>query len=174
MRLAVANSDGSFKWSQPLHVVARDGSRLVCEWRIGDEVAEPGQTLIQPATTRVVYWTDRWYNVIHNSEPMYDRVWYCNIATPALVTGDVLSYTDLDLDVAITTDGAVQVLDEDEFAINQAAHGHAASVTTAARDGLAEVLELIRRREFPFEYRDLTTPYDPVRRPAAVSAGPDA
>jgi protein associated with RNAse G/E len=162
MRLDVTNSDGSFKWSQPLHVIERLGSRLVCEWRVGDEVTEPAQALIQPSTTRVIYWTDRWYNVIHNSEPMYDRVWYCNVATPAVVSDDALSYTDLDLDVAIATDGQVAVLDEDEFAVNQTAHGHAAAVTTAARAAVAEILGLIQRREFPFDYDDLTRPYTPV------------
>ncbi len=170
MRLDVANSDGSPKWSQPLHVIQRDGSRLVCEWRVGDRVTGFDEELIQPSTTRVVYWTDRWYNVIHNSVPMYDRLWYCNVATPAAISGDVLSYTDLDLDVAITTDGAVAVLDEDEFAVNQAAHGHSAAVAAAARAGLAELLELIRHRRFPFCYDDLTTPYVPL----GVAASPSA
>lgn len=161
LTLEVSRSDGSFKWSQPLHVLERRGPMVVGEWREGDEVIEGSEKLIQPATARLVLWTDRWYNVIHNSVPMYDRVWYCNIATPAVLEGDALRYTDMGLDIAVTTDGEVQVLDEDEFASNQARHGHHESVTHAARQGLAAALDLISRREFPFTDADLTTLYRP-------------
>jgi len=161
LALEVARSDGSFKWSQPLHVLERRGAMIVGEWRVGDEVIEGSKTLIQPATACIVLWTDRWYNVIHNSVPMYDRVWYCNVATPAVLDGDTLRYTDMDLDIAVTTDGEVQVLDEDEFDTNQARYGYPEPVTRAAREGLAEALDLIRRRVFPFAHADLTTLYIP-------------
>ncbi len=161
LTLEVFRSDGSFKWRQPLHVLERRGTMVVGEWREGDEVIEGSEKLIQPATAQIVLWTDRWYNVIHNSVPMYDRVWYCNVATPAILEGDTLRYTDMDLDIAVTTDGEVQVLDEDEFATNQARFGYHESVTHSARQGLASALDLIRRRKFPFTDADLTTLYRP-------------
>ena len=135
---------------------------IVGEWRAGDEVIWGDETLIQPSTTRFVVWTDRWYDVIHNSEPMHDRVWYCNIVTPAVLDGDTIRHTDLDLDVAVTPAGAVHVLDEDEFVANQARYDYSESVTRAARGALADVLDLIGRREFPFDCADLATPYRPV------------
>jgi protein associated with RNAse G/E len=162
LTLEVSRSDGSFKWRQPLHIIERIGTMIVGEWRVGDEVVESDHVLTQPATTRYVVWTDRWYDVIHNSVPMYGRIWYCNIATPAVLDGGVIRHTDLDLDVAVTTAGEIQVLDEDEFVANQARHGHAESTTRAARAALVELLDSIARREFPFDHPDLTSPYRPV------------
>ncbi len=54
------------------------------------------------------------------------------------------------------------MLDEDEFVANQRRYDHPESTTRGARRGLAQVLDMIHRREFPFDYADLTTPYTPV------------
>jgi hypothetical protein len=42
--------------------------------------------------------------------------WYCNIVRPAHITGEHVSTDDLALDLFVAPDGAVTVLDEDEFA----------------------------------------------------------
>jgi hypothetical protein len=64
------------------------------------------------------YYTDRWYNIfeIHARENDQVRGWYCNIARPARLAGDTLSYIDLALDLLVFPDGRQIILDEDEFA----------------------------------------------------------
>lgn len=44
---------------------------------------------------------------------------YVDIATPVRRTADLIEFVDLDLDVERLGDGAVCVLDEDEFALNR-------------------------------------------------------
>jgi hypothetical protein len=63
------------------------------------------------------YYTDRWYNIfeIHAREDDRVRGWYCNIAWPARIEGDTISYIDLALDLLVFPDGRQLVLDEDEF-----------------------------------------------------------
>lgn len=63
------------------------------------------------------YYTDRWYNIfeIHACEDDHLRGWYCNVAHPAVVAGDHLSYVDLALDLLVFPNGRQMVLDEDEF-----------------------------------------------------------
>ncbi len=63
------------------------------------------------------YYTDRWYNVfeIHARDDDHLRGWYCNIACPAVIDGDAISYIDLALDLLVFPDGRQIVLDLEEF-----------------------------------------------------------
>lgn len=63
------------------------------------------------------YYTNRWYNVfeIFAREDGRLRGWYCNVAQPAQVNGNTVSYVDLALDLLVFPDGRQLVLDEDEF-----------------------------------------------------------
>ena len=63
------------------------------------------------------YYMQRWYNVyeIHSREDDQLRGWYFNIARPAEITGNTLSWVDLALDLLVFPDGRQVVLDEDEF-----------------------------------------------------------
>lgn len=65
------------------------------------------------------FYTDRWYNVFRIEDVDDGRLkgWYCNIGRPAeQVDAATIAYDDLALDVFVAPDGAVLVLDEDEFA----------------------------------------------------------
>jgi len=64
-----------------------------------------------------LYFSDRWYNIyeIYHKENGELKGWYCNIAEPAMITKEGVSFVDLALDVLVFPDGKLQVLDEDEF-----------------------------------------------------------
>ncbi len=90
------------------------------------------------------YFTDRWYNIF----AIYDRQdgrlkgWYCNISYPAEVSGGVVSFVDLALDLLVYPDGRQLVLDEDEFdALNLPAE-----TQQQARDALAELRQHFKNR----------------------------
>lgn len=53
---------------------------------------------------------------------------YVNIGTPPEWDGDRIYQVDLDLDVVLTPDGSIQVLDEDDFALNQVRYGYPADL----------------------------------------------
>jgi uncharacterized protein len=63
------------------------------------------------------YYADRWYNIyeIYHKENGDLKGWYCNIAEPAVITNEGVSFVDLALDVLVFPYGKLQVLDEDEF-----------------------------------------------------------
>ena len=63
------------------------------------------------------FYADRWYNVfaIYDREDGMLKGWYCNIAKPAVIEADSVSYVDLALDLWVAPDGTQTVLDEDEF-----------------------------------------------------------
>lgn len=62
------------------------------------------------------FWADRYYNVYHWVSPVRRTIgMYFNIADETRITGDVLAWRDLIVDIILTPDGRVQVLDEDEL-----------------------------------------------------------
>jgi protein associated with RNAse G/E len=106
-------------WQYPARLLARDDHSLRLEGffnrddtLVGDAVFKRGDRLVE------TFYSDRWYNVF----AVYDRDdgalkgWYCNVTRPATITDTAVSSDDLALDVWVSPDGAVTVLDEEEFA----------------------------------------------------------
>jgi hypothetical protein len=94
------------------------------------------------------YFTNRWYSIFEISSVAGAlKGWYCNIAEPAEITGSVIAYRDLLLDLWVAPDGSALVLDEDEFA---AESGLSPETRTAAEDALAELQRRVAERAPPF------------------------
>ena len=64
------------------------------------------------------YYSERWYNVfeLYDVDDGQHKGWYCNITRPASISEDLIRADDLALDVFVTPEGEITVLDEDEFA----------------------------------------------------------
>jgi uncharacterized protein len=95
------------------------------------------------------FYSDRWYNIFEMHDRDDDRLtgWYCNVTRPAVLGPDVITADDLALDVFVAPDGAVTVLDEDEFA----ALPLDADTRACARHALAEIRQRIETRQPPFD-----------------------
>jgi len=98
-------------------------------------------------------WTERffpgrWYNIfeIHSSDGRLQG-WYCNIARPPRITAKEVAAEDLALDLWVATDGATQVLDEDEFA----ALPISPQEREAALNALAELRAMVSQKTPPFD-----------------------
>ena len=135
-------------WRYPARVLARDDHSICLEGffnrddtPVADSVFKRGDRLVE------TFYSDRWYNVF----AVYDRDdgalkgWYCNVTGPATTTGDPASGDDLALDVWVSPDGAVTVLDEDEFAALELSDNE----REAARQALQELGELAQNGRLP-------------------------
>jgi protein associated with RNAse G/E len=97
------------------------------------------------------YWLDRWYNIFRFSEPSGKLLsHYCNINAPPTFDGRVLSYVDLDIDVLVQPDFSYEILDLDDFEQNAMRYGYPVEIQHNARHAVAELIELIGARAFPF------------------------
>ena len=66
--------------------------------------------------TFAYYWTDRPYNVYHWMFPDGQTLaYYFNLSGPAHIAGDQVVWEDLEVDVLVTPDHRIQVLDEDRL-----------------------------------------------------------
>ena len=131
----------------------RAGTLILLDAVFDEEIRHPLLGTITHGTlSREFYWTDRWYSIFRFEEPTGGlRNFYCNVNTPPTFDGRILSYTDLDIDLLVAPDFSYQVLDEDEFEANAARYGYTTEIRARARRAVAELVELITRRELPFD-----------------------
>jgi uncharacterized protein len=95
------------------------------------------------------YYLDRWYNVFHIADPTGRlKGWYCNVAQPATLSEAGLAFVDLCLDLFVHPDGAMAVLDEDEFAVAEAS-AHCDDDPVQARAALEVLIRLAREGQLP-------------------------
>lgn len=125
------------------------GVRLEAHWTrptlpLGYTTFETGDRFIE------WYYTDRWYNVfeIHGTDGTL-KGWYCNVAEPATIAGNVIACRDLLLDLWVSPDGSMLVLDEDEFAADTELD---AETCAAALRALEELQRMVRASEAPFSH----------------------
>lgn len=112
------NFAGQETWRYHGHLVERGDHYIMLEANFDRETVNfYGLILGTGDTFREVYYDDRWYNVFEIHEKTTNKLkgWYCNIAFPANLQGDVVSYKDLELDLLVFPDGTQVVLDEAQF-----------------------------------------------------------
>lgn len=117
------------------------------------------QTKIQEADGKE--WTSRipgvsffipgqWYNVVALLEEQGVR-YYCNIASPPYVAGQVLTYIDYDLDVILLPNGDVHIVDQEEYERHRVNYHYSETVEKKVKLGLDALLKRIADRKAPFD-----------------------
>ena len=97
-----------------------------------------------------MYFTDRWYNVLHFLEHGINRyLWYANISTPATFDGTTLKWIDLDIDVCCHLDGSIETLDCDEFQEHRLKMDYPNDLVERALAAHDEVIQLAKIRRPP-------------------------
>jgi hypothetical protein len=124
-----------------------NGVRLDAAWTrptlpLGYTTFETGDRFIE------WHYTDRWYNIlqIHGADGTL-KGWYCNVATPAVITEDTIASRDLFLDLWVAPDGRTLTLDDEEFAADTTLDAPTRAAALAAMD---ELRRLVEERAFPF------------------------
>lgn len=98
-------------------------------------------------------WTEyhfakQWYNIFEIcAGDGRLKGWYCNITRPARITANSVEAEDLALDLWVGPDGAMQVLDEDEFA----ALPLSSEERQAAQDALTKLKAMVLQKVSPFD-----------------------
>lgn len=148
--------DGTLLATWTGEVVARHPEVLVLRacwsgppyYGLGAVSFEPGDCFTE------YFYFSRWYAIWRVTQPSARggrlKCWYCNVQTPAELTGDVLRFRDMVLDLLVLPDGTTQVLDREEFErLRQTTFDpYSARQAEAA---LAELEAMVRRGAPPFE-----------------------
>ncbi|HKZ21531.1 MAG TPA: DUF402 domain-containing protein [Acidimicrobiia bacterium] len=89
-----------------------------------------------------------WVAEFYWNHPSYEV--YVNISTPVDRDGDRLTSIDLDLDVIRRLDGAVEILDEDEFLTHSVRYEYPPALVGSARRAAERAREALLRGDEPF------------------------
>jgi protein associated with RNAse G/E len=94
------------------------------------------------------FYSDRWYNIFEMHDVDDDHLvgWYCNITRPALLGTDVIEADDLALDIFVSPEGQITLLDQDEFAALPLDD----STRSQAERALTDLIALIQECQPPF------------------------
>jgi hypothetical protein len=147
--------DGSIHRNWTAELIEFSGALIVLDGVFDRDINHSSLGLIKSGTRSIeYYWLDRWYNVFRFIETDGAlRNYYCNVNVPPNFEGNTLSYIDLDLDILVAPDLKYSLLDEYEFEINQARFNYASEVRIKARESIEELISLIEKREFPFDFQ---------------------
>lgn len=100
-------------------------------------------TLPTGTVTVAYYWADRPYNVYHWIAPSGDTLaYYFNLSGPVRIADSRVEWEDLAVDVLVTPDQRVRVLDEDQ--IPETAAGRAPEIARARERVLREWGPVVR------------------------------
>jgi protein associated with RNAse G/E len=154
VRVCARKFDGRLHREWQANLLAQVDSLICVEGVFEEEIRHPQLGNIAPGTLSTeYYWTDRWYSIFRFREPTGElRNYYCNINLPAEFDGGVLTFVDLDIDLLVAPDFSRRILDEDEFAANAARYRYPAEVLDTVPRALAELLRIVERRDYPFDW----------------------
>ena len=138
------------RWNASL--ARQEGSLIVLDAAFEDDVQHDLLGNITRGTRTIeYYWLDRWYNIFRFLEKdSTTKLFYCNVNMPPAISGGVLSYIDLDVDILVQPDFSYQVLDLDEFASNAMHYGYSEQVKRQTQSAIDELISMIETRQFPF------------------------
>ncbi len=154
-RILIASTkyDGSLHYEYGATLVATEDGLVRCTVSAGEPwVGYRGEGEIQ-GTFTALFFLDRWFNVFHNHAPAGRRgiLSYANVATPASFDGEVVRWTDLDIDIVVSEQLGIQVDDEDEFEEHQHRFGYPADLVERVLATQAELLSLAEAAGYPLD-----------------------
>ncbi len=127
-----------------------------------------GQTFAASDWALEFFSPQEWFTISIDVRDGRIHQYYCNIAEPARLVGETLSFVDLDLDLVRRPGKGWEVVDEDELETNAQRFGYPPALAIRARAELEELRRRIRSRDFPFD--GTLRPY--VEHVAALSLRP--
>ena len=111
------------------------------------------------------FYKKNWYNILAQLKK-YGLFYYCNIASPYIIDGNIIKYIDYDLDLRIFPDGTFKVLDKNEYRYHKITMRYSDEIDVIVQDSLNKLIDNKNNNAFPFKkeviehyykiYKDIT------------------
>ena len=111
------------------------------------------------------FYKKEWYNILAQLKK-YGLFYYCNIASPYIIDGNIIKYIDYDLYLRIFPDGTFKVLDKNEYRYHKITMRYSEEIDLIVQDSLNKLIENKSINAFPFKkeviehyykiYKDIT------------------
>lgn len=96
------------------------------------------------------FYKKNWYNILAQLKK-YGLFYYCNIASPYVIDGNIIKYIDYDLDLRIFPDGTFKVLDKNEYRYHKITMKYSEDIDLIVQNSLNELIKLKENNEVPFQ-----------------------
>lgn len=121
-------------------------------------VCANNETIVLKADNRVwktkepaimFFYKENWFNVIAQikTKGIY---YYCNIATPYILDGNLIKYIDYDLDLRVFPDGAYKILDKSEYAYHKKKMNYGDDLDLIIKTEMKNLIKMVVNKEYPF------------------------
>lgn len=101
-------------------------------------------------TAIIFFYKNKWFNIIAQLKKQ-GLFYYCNIATPYIIDGNIIKYIDYDLDLRVFPDGGYRILDNNEYKYHKKIMKYPASIDYIVKKELASLIEMKKNNEGPFD-----------------------
>ncbi len=96
------------------------------------------------------FYKKEWYNILAQLKK-YGLFYYCNIASPYIIDGNIIKYIDYDLDLRIFPDGNFKVLDKNEYRYHKITMRYSDKIDVIVQDSLNKLIDNKNNNTFPFK-----------------------
>ena len=97
----------------------------------------------------IFFYKHNWFNVIAQLKK-YGLFYYCNIATPYAIDGNVIKYIDYDLDLRVFPDGGYKILDNNEYNFHKKIMNYPPEINVIVKKELNKLIEMKKNNAGPF------------------------
>ena len=145
--------DGTLHWHFDVVRLGEDDHGVWLGGRDGTPVRRGAEPPLISTPFALLVPRDGWWVVTFNPDvpdSPFQHVIYADVCTPAEWDDATVSAVDLDLDVAMRSDGTVSLLDEDEFEEHRETMAYPPHVIDRARGSAASLFAAIEAGREPF------------------------
>ncbi len=96
------------------------------------------------------FYKDHWFNIIGQLKK-FGLFYYCNIATPYIIDGNIIKYIDYDLDLRVFPDGGFRVLDRNEYNYHRKIMKYPEVIDNICKSELSFLIDKKRENSGPFQ-----------------------
>lgn len=96
------------------------------------------------------FYKKSWFNILAQLKK-YGLFYYCNIASPYIIDGNIIKYIDYDLDLRIFPDGSFKVLDKNEYRYHKITMRYSDDIDLIVQDSLNNLINMKENGVFPFQ-----------------------
>lgn len=105
------------------------------------------------------FYKKHWFNIIGQFKK-YGLFYYCNIATPYLIDGNIIKYIDYDLDLRVFPDGSYKILDYNEYNYHKKLMHYPPEIQMILKCELNNLIKMMKKKEGPFSKKIIKSYYE--------------
>jgi len=152
--------DGSLHrtWAKGF-VIESNALRIVAVTNHSTVTEADGRKWITREPAICFFYPDQWFNVICMIRKTGIH-YYCNIASPSIYDGEAIKNIDYDLDVKVSPQGKLTILDEDEYEKHSHTMNYGEKLDYVLHKEMERLICRIENKESPFYEEEIWDLYD--------------